>query len=62
MTDHKTEYEAAVKLASAPRCITCEHYQANPAGAGCAEYECELPPELAYQPNECPKYLIQIPF
>lgn len=62
MTDHKAQYEAAVKLAQATRCATCEHYQANASGAGCAAYECEIPPERIYEPNECEQYLISIPF
>ena len=62
MTDHKAQYEAAVKLAQATRCATWEHYQANASGAGCAAYECEIPPERIYEPNECERYLINIPF
>ena len=61
-TDHKAQYEAAVKLVQATRCATCEHYQANASGAGCAAYECEIPPERIYEPNECERYLINIPF
>ena len=62
MTDHKAQYEAAVKLAQAQRCATCEHYGATAQGAGCAAYECDIPPERIYEPNECEKYLMQIPF
>lgn len=61
-TDHKAQYEAAVKLVQAKRCATCEHMGATAEGAGCAVYECDIPPERIYEPNECEKYLINIPF
>lgn len=61
-TDHKAQYEAAVKLVQAKRCATCEHYQANASGAGCAAYECAIPTERIYEPHECERYLINIPF
>ena len=62
MTDHKAEYAAAVKLVNAQRCATCEHCQANASGAGCAAYECDIPTDRIYEPNDCEKYLINIPF
>ena len=61
-TDHKALYQAAVTLVQAKRCATCEHYGATPQGAGCAAYECDIPPERIYEPNQCEKYLMQIPF
>jgi hypothetical protein len=61
-TDHKALYEAAVVLVEAKRCATCEHYNATKDGAGCAEYQTDIPAEYIYQPNECERYLIQIPF
>lgn len=61
-TDHKALYHAAVTLVQSKRCATCEHYQANASEAACTVYECDIPDEHIYQPNECEKYLVNIPF
>jgi hypothetical protein len=49
-------------LVQAKRCATCEHYNATKDGAGCSEYQTDIPAEYIYQPNECERYLRQVPF
>lgn len=58
----KEAYEAAVKLTNANRCITCDYYQTDGHVAMCTEYACHIESDLLYKPNDCPKYIREIPF